>query len=218
MKLAFSIEKARKAQSRISKRVICEDRLSVVRFVGGVDVAYAGNLSIGAAVVLNYGSMELVEAQTVSCKTRFPYVPTLLSFREVASAVSSIRKLRAQPNVFLVDGHGVVHPYGCGFASHLGVVLGMPTIGVAKGRLFGKLESSSERGDVAYLKHGDRVLGAAVTTKQGCKPVFVSVGHMVSLETAIKIVRDCCRHTRIPKPILEAHKLAALEKRKINIA
>lgn len=215
----FSIEKARETQLRLSKQIVLEDVLpKKIHFIAGVDVAYVKDLSIGAVAVLDYTSLKLVESQTALCKTRFPYVSTLLSFREIPPTVLSIKKLHLQPDIFLVDAHGFAHPYRCGFASHLGLAIGKPTIGVAKSRLFGEVEGARGKRDVALLKHDKEVIGAVVTTKRGCKPVYVSVGHMVSLETAVKVVKHCARHNRIPEPILKAHELATAEKRKINIA
>ncbi|MEM3668846.1 MAG: endonuclease V [Candidatus Bathyarchaeia archaeon] len=212
----FSIEKAHKTQIRLSRRIIFEDKLPrKIRYVAGVDVAYAKDLSIGAVTVLDYDTLRLLECKTAVCETRFPYVPTLLSFREVPPAVLSIKKLQIQPDVFLVDGHGFAHPYHCGFASHLGLVLRKPTIGVAKSRLFGEELVHGE--SITFLKNEGKVVGAAVVTKSGCKPVYVSVGHMVSLETAVKIVKNCTVSGKIPEPILKAHKAATAEKRKINM-
>jgi len=214
----FSVEKAHKTQLQLSKQIDFEDKLpETIRFVAGVDTAYARGMSIGAVAVLDYDSLKLVESQTALCKTCFPYIPTLLSFREVPPTVLCIKKLRVQPDAFLVDGHGFAHPYRCGFASHLGLVIGKPTIGVAKGILFGEVEGVKAKEDVAILKHDGKVIGAVVTTKRGCKPVYVSVGHMVSLERAIKIVKHCARYNRIAEPILKAHEIATVEKRKINI-
>jgi len=214
MKPAFSVKKAHETQLQLSKHIILDDMVPAkIRFIAGVDVAYVNGMSIGAVAVLNYDSLKLVESQTAFCKTRFPYIPTLLSFREVPPAVLCIKKLHVKPDVFLVDGHGFAHPYYCGFASHLGLVLSKPTIGVAKGRLFGEIEENT-----GFLKHKGEVIGAVVTTKRGCKPVYVSVGHMTSLETAIKIVKHCASPDRIPEPILKAHEIATTEKRKINIA
>jgi deoxyribonuclease V len=219
LKPNFSIEKAHKTQLKLSKQIVLEDVLpKKIRSVAGVDVAYVKDLAIGAAAVLDYASLELVESKTALCKVRFPYVPTLLSFRETPPTVLCIKKLRLQPDIFLVDAHGFAHPYRCGFASYLGIVIGKPTIGVAKGRLFGEVEDTKGEKDVALLKREDEVIGAVVKTKQDCKPVYVSVGHMVSLETAVKIVRHCVCHSRIPEPILKAHQMATAEKRKINIA
>ncbi|MDI6805438.1 MAG: endonuclease V [Candidatus Bathyarchaeia archaeon] len=211
----FSVEKAHKAQLLLSKKIVFKDRLpKKIRFVAGVDVAYGKGLSVGAVAVLDYESLKLVEAQTATCKTRFPYIPTLLSFREIPPSTLCIKKLQTKPDVFLVDGHGFAHPYGCGFASHLGLAIGKPTLGVAKDRLFGELENIKAENGFAFLKHNDKVIGAVVTTKSGCKPVYVSVGHMISLETAIKIVKHCTRNNRIPEPILKAHEMANLVKRK----
>ena len=213
VKPTFSVEKAHRTQLQLSKRIVFEDKLpKKIRFVGGVDVAYAKGKSIGVVTVLDYDSLELAESQTASCRTRFPYVPTLLSFREIPPTILCIRKLRLKPDVFLVDGHGFAHPYRCGFASHLGIVMSEPTIGVAKGKLFGEVRGDKVKKGLMFLKHNSRVIGAAVTTKQGCKPVYVSVGHMVSLKTAIKIIKHCARGKRIPEPIFKAHKIATEEK------
>jgi len=219
VKPTFSVEKAHETQFQLSKKIVLKDRLpKKTRFVAGVDIAYAKGISIGAVAVLDYDSLKLVESQTAVCKTCFPYIPTLLSFRETPPAVLSIKKLRVQPDLFLVDGHGFAHPYRCGFASHLGLVICKPTIGVAKGRLFGEVEGVKAEEDVVFLRHDGEVVGAEVLTKRGCKPVYISVGHMVSLETAIRVVKQCTRHNRIPEPILKAHEIATAEKRKINIA
>ncbi|MEM3622744.1 MAG: endonuclease V [Candidatus Bathyarchaeia archaeon] len=217
MEPEFSVEKAHKAQLRLSEKIVFEDKLpKKVRFVAGVDVAYGKDFSVGAVAVLDYDSLTLTESQTAICKTRFPYIPTLLSFREIPPSMLCIKKLQTTPDVFLVDGHGFAHPYRCGFASHLGLAIGKPTIGVAKDRLFGEVENIKNKDGSAFLKHSNRIIGAVVTTKDGRKPVYISVGHMISLETAIKIVKHCARSSRIPEPILKAHETANLVKRKIN--
>jgi len=199
----------------IASKVISEDRLPPeIRLIAGVDAAYAGDWAVGAAAVLDYQSLEVLEVQTAVCQVKFPYVPTLLSFRELPAAVACIRKLKAQPDVFLVDGHGKAHPYRCGFASYLGVALGKPTVGVAKSRLIGEAKQME---DNLLLVHEDEVVGAVVSTQRGSKPVYVSVGHMVSLETAIRIVKHCTRGSRIPEPLRVAHRVAS-EKRKAEIA
>jgi deoxyribonuclease V len=201
----------------MSRQIIFEDRLpKKIRLIGGVDVAYTKNMSIGAAVVLDYDSFELLESQTAVSETRMPYIPTLLSFREIPATVGSIKKLRLHPDLFLADGQGFAHPYRCGFASHLGLALNRPTIGTAKSRLFGDVENEEAK-DFSLLRHRDEIIGAAVTTKQGSKPIYVSVGHMVSLETAIRIVRTCARGKRVPDPLLRAHETANAQKRKIHI-
>jgi deoxyribonuclease V len=205
----FSIKKAHETQTCLSQKTIKEDRLpQKIRTVGGIDVSYVGNLGIGAITILDYDSLELLETQVATCEVKMPYIPTLLSFREIPPAVAAIRKLKIQPDVFLVDAQGLAHPYRYGFASHLGLVIGKPTVGAAKSRLIGEPVKVGER---ELLMDKGEVIGEVVTTKQGSKPVYVSIGHMVSLETAVKIVKHCSKK-RIPQPLLEAHNLATKER------
>jgi deoxyribonuclease V len=214
----FSVKKAQKAQLEASKRVIQQDTLrKEIRYVGGVDIAYTEEFSVSAAVVLNYDSLSLVESKTAHVKTQFPYIPTLLSFREIPPAVAVIKKLHSQPDVLVVDGQGIMHPYRLGFASHLGLVLSKPTIGVAKNPLIGEVGEFNEE-NWAPITHKKEIVGAALITRKEAKPVYVSVGHMVSLERAIEIVKHCTPRYRISKPIRSAHNLAAQEKRKFKIA
>jgi deoxyribonuclease V len=210
----FSVSKAHKTQLRLSQKIISEDKMpQKINYIAGVDVAYAGELAIGAVAVLDYESLELLESQTVTCEVKFPYIPTLLSFREIPPTVACIKKLKLQPDVLLADGQGIAHPYRCGFASHLGLAIEKPTIGVAKSRLIGK---PTEIAGEDFLVQKGQIISAVVTTKEGVKPVYVSVGHMVSLGTAAKIVKHCARNSRIPEPILQAHKIASEEKRKVQ--
>lgn len=209
----FSISKAHETQLRLSQKIIAEDRLpQKIKRVAGVDVAYTSGLAIGAVAVLDYETLELLEWQTATGEVKFPYIPTLLSFREIPPAVACIKNLKLTPDVFLADGQGIAHPYGCGFASHLGLAIGKPTIGVAKSRLSGEPTTIA---DQVFLVQKGQVIGAVVTTKEGVKPVYVSVGHLISLATAVKIAKHCVCHSRIPEPLLQAHKIAAEEKRKV---
>ena len=217
----FSVERAHNAQLCLSKKIILKDRLPhQIETVGGVDVSYSGNIGVGASAVLDYESLKLLESQVAACRVKMPYVPTLLSFREIAPAMAAIKKLKIQPDVLLVDAQGLAHPYRCGFASHLGLIMGKPTIGAAKSRLIG--EPKEINGQTFLVDRGE-VIGAVVTTKQGGKPVYVSIGHMVSLETAVKIVKHCTKN-RIPEPTLKAHNFAIKERirlakeSKVNIA
>jgi len=210
----FSVSKAHKTQMRLAEKIIAKDRLPPkINFIVGVDVAYAGELAIGAVAVLDYESLELLESQTATCEVKFPYIPTLLSFREIPPTVACIKKLKLQPDVLLVDGQGIAHPYGCGFASHLGLAIGKPTIGVAKSRLIGK---PAKIAGEDFLVQKGQIISAVVTTKNGAKPVYISIGHMISLGTAVKIVKHCARNSRIPEPTLQAHKIASEEKRKVQ--
>lgn len=205
----FSVKKAHETQVCLSKKIILEDRLpQKIRTVAGVDVSYVGNLGVGAVAVLDYESLGLLETQVATCQVKMPYIPTLLSFREVPPAMAAIKKLKIQPDVFLVDAQGLAHPYRCGFASHLGLAIGKHSVGAAKSRLIG---TPVDMGGETFLVDKGEIIGAVVTTKQGAKPIYVSIGHMVSLETAIKIVKHCAI-SRIPEPLLQAHKLATKER------
>jgi deoxyribonuclease V len=214
VKLArFSVAKAHEAQRRLSQKIIKEDRLPrKLTHIAGVDVAYVDSLGIGAVAVVDYESLELVESQTALCEVKMPYIPTLLSFREIPPSVACIKKLESQTDVFLADGQGLAHPYRCGFASHLGLAISKPTVGVAKSRLIGTPVESE--GQVFLVDKGQTV-GSVVTTREGVKPVFVSVGHMVSLETAVKIVKHSVRGSRIPEPLRLAHEIATEERRRL---
>jgi deoxyribonuclease V len=204
---SFSIPKAHKAQALLCRKIVQEDRIPErIRLVAGVDAAYFDEQAICAVAVLDYENMKIVESQTAQCSARFPYVPTLFSFREIPPAVACIRKLRLQPDVFLADAQGVAHPYGCGFASHLGLAIGKPTIGVAKSLLIGE---PMEIGGKVFLVHKGKVIGSVVTTKAGAKPIYVSVGHLVSLASAVRIVEHCVRSDRVPEPLAIAHRIAS---------
>ena len=214
LRAGFSVNKAHQMQLRLSKRVIRMDELpKTLRRVAGVDVAYAGDLSIAVVAVLDYSSLSLVEAQRAVVKTQFPYIPTLLSWREIKPAKAAIKKLKTRPDVFLVDAQGTAHPYRLGFASHLGVLLDKPTIGVAKSLLCGQIGSPTQQGWIPITDRGE-VIGAAIKRDEETQPIYVSIGHKVSLERAIEIVRHCTKSARIPEPIHIAHTLAGEEKRK----
>jgi deoxyribonuclease V len=208
----FSVKKAHNTQVCLSKKLILKDKLpQKIRTVGGVDVSYVGGMGIGAVTVVDYESLELLEAQVATCEVKMPYIPTLLSFREIPPAMAAIRKLRVQPDVFLVDAQGYAHNYRCGFASHLGLALGKPTVGAAKSRLIG---TPVEKDGRTLLVDKDEVIGEVVTTKSGGNPIYISIGHMVSLDTAIKIVKHCSKG-RIPEPLLHAHNLATKQRNQL---
>ena len=203
----FSVAKAHSMQKKLAKLVVREDTLpKTIRFVAGVDVAYSKQHSMGAVAVLDYESLSLVEVKAAKIKTSFPYIPTLLSFREIPPAQAAVRKLKTTPDVFLVDGQGIAHPYRLGFASHLGLVIDMPTIGVAKSLLCGIVGVFNQNGWAPIVDRGE-VIGAAVVRGER-KPVYVSVGHRVSIKRAIDVVKHCAPRYRVPEPIRAAHKIA----------
>jgi deoxyribonuclease V len=213
----LSVRIAHRAQQRMSKLLILEDQLpGKIRHVAGIDVAYTDNMSVAAAAILEFDSLKLEETQTASCRTQLPYIPTLLAFREIMPSVQCIRKLHIQPDIFLVNGHGYAHPNRCGLASHLGLVLGKPTIGIAKNKLIGKIQENQQK--VAFMTHNGRTIGAKLEINSKHEPIYVSIGHMVSLQTAIRIAQQTTSNNPLPEPLLRAHQTATTEKRKINIS
>lgn len=201
--MRFSLERARLAQRLIAEKVLERDEVPLdVRLAGGVDVSYVGDLAIAAATVVDTKSFELVAKSLVKLKVEFPYVPTLLAFREAGPMIAAVRELEQKPDVLLVDGNGRLHPLGAGIACQVGLALDMPTIGVAKKLLCGKVEQWE--GDEAPVIVGGRVAGSAL--KVGSKLLYVSVGHKISLPTAVKLVRLLTRAgSSLPEPLRLAH-------------
>jgi deoxyribonuclease V len=206
------VDEARAVQASLRRRVVAGDRLGPVRRVAGVDAAYerAHGRTRAAAAVLELADLAPVEVCTVEHRTRFPYVPGYLAFRELPSLVAALARLRAQPDVVLCDAHGLAHPRRFGLACHLGVVLDIPTIGVAKSRLVGTHGLvPRERGRWVPLVDGEEVIGAVVRTRSGVRPVYVSIGHRVGLEHAVALVLRCTARYRLPEPLRQAHARAA---------
>lgn len=207
----FSIEKARKIQLKMSKRIITEDRFSSdIKLVAGVDVSYGGDSALASVVVLDYDTLEVVEVRCDHVKAKFPYVSTLLLFREAPAIFKVLPKLESKPDVYLIDAHGLAHPYRCGLASYVGVVKKIPTIGVAKNMLCGRVGEYVNA--IAPIVENGETIGVEMVTKSGEKPVYVSVGNMISLNSAIGVVRYCTRSHRIPEPLRVAHEKATKER------
>ena len=198
----FDLKKARFAQQLLSKKVSEEYSGRTVKTVCGMDVSYHGERGAGAAVVLSYPDLKMIETKVVHRPAVVPYIPTFLAFREMAFFASLIRGLEKTPDIFIIDGHGIYHPAFCGSASHFGVVFDVPTIGVA-GRLMGLEGEVNDRGTI--LLQGKRV-GLAI--KGGKKGVYVSVGHRMDLDLATKIVRGCIRVHREPEPLFLANSIS----------
>ncbi len=178
------------------------------RFIAGVDISVNRwtKTGTGAVVVLSYPTLEIAEIKVVTDRINFPYVPGLLSFREMPFLLAVFKKVTHVPNLVLVDGQGIAHPRRIGLASHLGLWLGLPTIGCAKSRLCGEHEiPPPEVGSSVELIDNGEVIGAVLRTKAGVKPLYISIGHMIDLTSAVRIVLDCCRGYRLPEPTRLAH-------------
>jgi len=203
-------------QRRLRQRVAAHDELGPVRLVAGADIALdkRERMGFGAVVVYALPGLEEVERQTAVCPLTFPYVPGLLAFREAPVLIETFAKLRREPDVLVFDAHGYAHPRRMGLACHLGLVFDRPAIGCAKSVLVGEYEEPAPRaGSWSPLTDRGEVVGAAVRTRSRVKPVFVSIGHRLSLPTAIRLVLACCDGTRIPKPTREADHLCGEVKR-----
>ncbi len=199
-------------QQQLRKEVITEDRLGEVRHVAGVDVGFEQNniITRAAVAVLGLPELQLLDSAIARLPTSFPYVPGLLSFREVPTILEALEQLSTPPDLLLCDGQGIAHPRRFGIASHLGVLTGIPSIGVAKTRLTGiHAPVPDVRGAwVPLLDKGD-VIGAVLRTRVHVKPVYVSIGHRVSLETAIDYVMRCTTKYRLPETTRWAHRMAS---------
>ncbi len=192
-----------------------------VRLALGTDVSYLRMESVALAAALCYSVPDLAvtESRTSETALSFPYVPGLLSFRELPALIPALRALECAPDVILVDGQGVAHPYGIGLASHLGLMVDLPTIGCAKSVLVGEYdEPGAERGDWTPLVYQGQRVGAALRTRPGVKPLFVSVGHRIDLESAIEITLALCRGYRLPEPQRLAHLACERLKRAHRVA
>lgn len=197
---------AAELQLRLRDRVVRCGSLRP-RLVAGADVSVKGGLARAAIVILR--DLEPVEEVVIERPVNFPYVPGLLSFRELPPLLAAWRRLRTRPDVILVDGQGYAHPRRFGLACHLGVLLDLPTIGCAKSRLVGEhVDPPPERGAWAPLVDGGEVVGAALRTRSGCRPVYVSIGHRVTLAGAIRTVLACAPRYRIPEPQRRADQLS----------
>ena len=206
-----TIEQAREIQHALREQVVHEDAFGPVDLVAGVDVGFPSREVARAAVaVLSFPALEPTASACARRAVRFPYVPGYLSFREVPAVLAALEKLQAPPDVILCDGQGYAHPRRMGIACHLGVVTGIPTVGVAKTRLVGDyVEPGPLRGDWEPLRDGGETIGAVLRTRDRVKPLFVSSGHRVSLDSAIDLVLRCCGRFRLPETTRAAHRLAS---------
>jgi len=161
-------------------------------------------------VVLDFPSLELIEVAETTLPVEFPYIPGLLSFRETPVALEAFNKLQNEPDLIFCDGQGIAHPRRFGIACHIGLLAGKPSIGVAKSILVGSFGSlGTKRGDSANLVHNGEVVGVALRTKDKVQPVYVSIGHRISLGTAVELTLRCCIKARLPEPLKLADKLAS---------
>jgi deoxyribonuclease V len=214
----YPLKKLRAIQVQLRKKIVIEngseanELVKYGGYIAGIDVAYSGWDGYGACVIMGYPGLELEKVVTVKTKVKLPYIPTYLGFREfsvVERLVEKVKKLNYKPLIYIFDGNGILHPYGMGLASHVGVALNIPTVGAAKGLLCGTLDNyPTNQGEAGKIIFEDKHIGFGFRSSLKAKKlIYVSPGHNVSKSTALEIVRTCCR-TRIPEPVREAHKAA----------
>ncbi len=199
-------------QRELAGQVVTENRVArPVRRVAGVDVSYEkqGELFFAAVVLLSFPDLEPLEESHAAARVRFPYIPGLLSFRELPPLLQAFRALASKPDLILVDGQGIAHPRRLGLASHLGLWLDSPTIGCAKSRLCGDhLPPGPRRGERTPLLLKGEEVGAVLTTRERVRPLFISPGHHVDIDSAVELVLACGRGYRLPEPTRLAHLLS----------
>jgi deoxyribonuclease V len=197
-------------QESLKDSVILKDLTGRIHRVAGADVSYAkGDETLYAGIViLSFPNLETLEEKWHKGVAPFPYIPGLLSFREVPFLLETLDKVAATPDLIFCDGQGIAHPRGLGLASHLGIWTGIPTLGCAKTRLVGEYrEPGPERGAYSHLMVGGQRVGAVVRTRAGVKPIYVSPGYGITLQRAIEVALQVTGRFRLPEPIRAAHAL-----------
>ena len=203
-------EEAREIQNRLRTQVVRTDRFGTINTVAGVDIGLKKDTARASVVVLNFPELQVVDSVVAESPVRFPYIPGLLSFREIPPLLIAFSQLQTEPDLVIVDGQGIAHPRRFGLASHLGLVLDKPTIGCAKSRLWGRYEEPNlEQGAYTYLTDKDEVIGAAVRTRTNVRVVYVSIGHRISLDSARTWTLACCQGYRLPETTRHAHNAAS---------
>lgn len=198
-------------QRELAGRVRIQPLPDHFEVLGAADIGYVKSTNQLAAVMLTFRwpSLELLEKSHVASRVQFPYVPGLLSFREVPPLLEAHSRLERSPDVLLCDGQGIAHPRRFGLASHLGLCLGIPTVGCAKKRLCGEHEPVEfRRGGYTPLRHRDETVGYVYRSRDGVKPIYISPGHLADLESSRELMEHCLGRYRIPEPLRQAHQLA----------
>lgn len=199
-------------QRELAPHVIIADRYGEIQRIAGVDVGFEQNNTItrAAVAVLEFPSLELVEYAIARLPTRLPYIPGLLSFREIPAVLAALEQLSSLPDMLLCDGQGIAHPRRLGIASHLGILLDLPAIGVGKSRLIGTHEEPGEKkGAWQPLLDKGQEIGCVLRTRTGVKPLYISPGHRVGLASARRWVMACLSRYRLPETTRWAHRLAS---------
>jgi deoxyribonuclease V len=207
----LSPAEARALQGELASRVVAGPTLDLgsVRYVAGADVSTQGDRAYATVVVLDFPALSVVEAQGFEAPLELPYVPGLLSFREMPSLLGALKKVETAADVVVLDAQGLAHPRRMGLASHVGLFIDVPTVGCAKSVLVGKFEEPGlGKGSATDLVHRGDIVGRAVRTRESVSPVYVSVGNGIDLDSCVELVLACCTRYRLPEPTRQAHNAA----------
>ncbi len=205
---SLSPKEAIALQKSLSAQIVIQPLPARFEIIGAADISYSRHSDLLIAVILTFGwpGLELIESVNHICRVTFPYVPGLLSFREVPPLIEAFQKIEQKPDVLLCDGQGIAHPRKLGFAAHLGLYLGIPTVGCAKSRLCGDHESFPLKKGASkpLLLNGERI-GLVYCSRDGVKPIFISPGHLSDVPSSKRLITRCIRRYRIPEPLRLAH-------------
>lgn len=215
----LSSDQARNLQTELSALLILSEKPPEFDLIAGCDVSceWQGNLLFAAVVIMSYPDFQIVETEEAWEKTAFPYIPGLLSFRELPVLLKAWKKIENKPDLVFCDGSGLIHPRFFGLACHLGLWLNLPVIGVAKNLLCGTYhEPGNNKGASSPVTYNDKIAGSAVRTRSGVKPVFVSPGNLISVDSAAAAVLKMTPRYRLPEPVRAAHRAANQARRKFS--
>lgn len=208
-----NIREAKALQESLREKVKIHPLKKLPKFIAGADAAFSDDTVIAVISLFTYPKLTYIEDAVVNSISLFPYIPGYLSFKEGPAILEAFERLKVKPDLLLFDGQGIAHPRGIGIASHLGVILNIPTIGCAKSRLIGEYdEPGNNKGDWTYLYHDGKRIGAVLRTRRGVRPLFISPGHMIDIKSSVEIVMNCLSRFRIPEPLRRADHLSRLHK------
>lgn len=214
----MELDSLRKIQREAAGKVVVEDRFkSPLESVAGVDLAFLGENGIASSVVMDYPPTKIIETKTLVVPLTFPYISSYLTFREGPPMIKVMSYLESKVGVFLINGQGISHPLRCGLSSHIGVDSGKPTIGVTTSHLIGEYNHEPTfEGEAILLRIEGEAVGWVLKSRLNSKPIYVSPGHQVSLDSSLKIVKNCLLDHRLPEPLQMAHIVANNEKRRLE--
>lgn len=207
-------------QQQLKNEVRIEDDFSKIETIAGIDCSYdlKSKLSFAIIVIMKANELKPIEVVRAELPTNFPYVPGLLSFREIPVILDALKQLKITPDLLMVDGQGIAHPRRLGIAAHLGVLLDTPSIGVAKSRLIGQYkEPALTKGSMSTLTDKDVKIGSVLRSKDKVKPLFISPGHLVGQESAVELVLQCLTKYRLPEPTRIADKISKIKPTKRSL-